>query len=201
MSRATEPFGRLPNRLAADVAAGELTPHGLLLLTYFALTSVYAPGREPCWTGTARRIEDELRWPHGRSHLLKELKRLRDGLYMLGGPRPRSRAPFQVRLLRARCDVTADSLRTGEAPTGRSDSEQSAVAGGREAAPRKASHDDATARSPQSQDKTKTKTQRATSFDLRVASDDDRTSGDEDRAPDDFYERMFPSLGKGDGGS
>jgi hypothetical protein len=103
VSRATEPFGRIPNRLLADVAARELTPYGLLLITYFEGTSNRFNG-EAVWTGKTSRIEDELNWPQGRSHLLKELRVLREKGYITGGPRPRSHAAFQVRLKRARCD-------------------------------------------------------------------------------------------------
>jgi hypothetical protein len=99
MSKAVEPFGRVPNRLSEDLARGDLTVYGLAILAWLELNLNYRQP-VPSWTGTLQRMHEETGWPHKRQHLAREYQRLRDAFYVEGGPKPRSRAPFTVTLLR-----------------------------------------------------------------------------------------------------
>src|SRR5262245_34700082 len=99
MSKAVEPFGRLPNRLAGDLARGDLTLYGLAIIAWLELSMNYRQP-VPSWTGTIQRMLDEMHWPHQKRHLSRELAKLREAGYVEGGPKPRSRAPFTLTLLR-----------------------------------------------------------------------------------------------------
>jgi hypothetical protein len=100
VSRATEPFGRLPNRLADALALGELTLWGFTILAWLELRTNYRLTL-PCWIGTVREMHQAMDWPHSEQHLAKELRRLRADGWVSYEVAPGSRRAFEVFLERA----------------------------------------------------------------------------------------------------
>jgi hypothetical protein len=100
VSRATEPFGRLPNRLADELALGEITFWGFAIIAWLELRTNY---RElmPSWIGTVRDLHRAMDWPHSEQHLAKELRELRAGGWISYDVKPGSRRAFHVFLERA----------------------------------------------------------------------------------------------------
>lgn len=149
--RAEEPFGRLPNRLARDTAASDLTFNGLGILAYIELTTDYRAD-PPVWIGTTEDLMRGMGWPHSRRTLLDELNRLRDAQYIVGGPNARSKRPYRIWLLRADCAASARRLRGEDAFPPRSEWEARADGKYAEARPNNGSGEAATASAAQPSD-------------------------------------------------